>query len=217
MHRPRARRAWRDRHRQLTPLAAPDEGSGAPPVGVATEDQRTRTPAPLPLPRPHRRHPLRLALGFAFRLACALVIILDELVRPIYRPLIARIASLRVMQAFEHWVGGLAAWAVLALLAIPYAIVEPLKFVGLIWIANGAERRGTALFLFAHLVSFVLIERIFSAGRAKLMSIAWMAWAIDTANAVRLRIVTALRLDAIKQRIRRFAFRLRRRLRALLR
>ncbi|TSJ64053.1 hypothetical protein FO470_01775 [Starkeya sp. 3C] len=164
-----------------------------------------------------RRHPLRVALGFVFRALCAVVIILDELVRPIYRPLIARIAALRIMHSFERWVGGLHPLVILVLLAIPYAIVEPLKFVGLLWIANGAGRSGTVLFLAAHLVSFVLIERIFSAGRSKLMTIGWMAWVIDTANAVRRRITLALHLDEMKESLRRMAHRLRLRLRALLR
>ena len=173
------------------------------------------------VPRPssgaRRRHPLLVVPAFLFRLVCALVIILDELVRPIYRPLLARLAALRIMQAFERWVARLHPFAVLALLAIPYAIVEPLKFVGLIWIANGWEKRGTALFLFAYLVSFVVIERVFTAGRGKLMTIPWMAWVIVTASAVQRRIYETLHLDAVKRRIARQLRRLRAGLRAWLR
>lgn len=156
-----------------------------------------------------RRHPLLVLPAFLFRLACALVIILDELVRPIYRPLLARLAALRLMQAFERRVAALHPFAVLALLAIPYAFVEPLKFVGLIWIANGWEKRGTVLFLFAHLVSFVVIERIFTAGRGQLMTIPWMAWVIVTAGTVRQRLYDTLHIDALKQRLARDLRRLR--------
>ncbi|MCK0206721.1 hypothetical protein MWN33_01600 [Starkeya koreensis] len=172
-------------------------------------------PAP-PLPsRPPRRRLLLAVPAFLFRLVCALVIILDELVRPIYRPLLARLAALRLMQAFERRVARLHPFAVLALLVIPYALVEPLKFVGLVWIANGWEKRGTLLFLCAYLVSFVVIERIFTAGRSQLMTIGWMAWVIDTGVAVRRRIYDRLHLDAIKRRIARQVRRLRARLRAL--
>jgi len=160
-----------------------------------------------------RRNPFRAALRFAFRLLCALVILLDELVRPLYRPLIRRIAALRLMQLFEHWVGGLPAYAVLVLLVVPYAVVEPLKFVALVWIAGGSVRGGTVLFVVAHLVSFVLIERIFSAGRTKLMTIAWMAWLIETAASVRRSVVAWLGLDGFRKE----AARLWRRLRAALR
>ncbi|ADH91029.1 hypothetical protein Snov_3759 [Ancylobacter novellus DSM 506] len=180
-----------------------------------------RAPDPLPArsPGPRRRYPffrtLGTALGWIFRLVAALVIILDELVRPIYRPLLARLAALGIMQAFERWIGKLPALAVLILLLVPYAIVEPLKFLGLVWAADGWPKRGTALFLIAHLVSFVLIERVFTAGRPQLMTIRWMAWVIDTANAVRRRIVVALRLEAAKRWIRRAFRRLRAELRGL--
>jgi len=178
-----------------------------------SDSDRAPGPSPARPPEPRRRYPLLKALGTAlgwiFRLVAALVIILDELVRPIYRPLLARLAALGIMQAFERWIGKLPALAVLILLLVPYAVVEPLKFLGLVWAADGWPKRGTALFLFAHLVSFVLIERVFTAGRPQLMTIPWMAWVIDTANAVRRRIVVALRLDAAKRRIRRLVRRLR--------
>ncbi|MFD2032684.1 hypothetical protein ACFSKM_25050 [Ancylobacter dichloromethanicus] len=118
---------------------------------------RRLAPSPAAAPAPERprqtsaRHtfrqrPLRASLGFLFRLVCALLILLDELARPVYRPLVARIAALRVVHAFERWVAARSVWTILALLVIPYATVEPLKFVGLIWIAGGWEkaRRGAA-------------------------------------------------------------------------
>lgn len=181
-------------------------------TGMSDSD-RAPDPFPAPPPGPRRRYPLLRALGttlgWIFRLVAALVIILDELVRPIYRPLIARLAALGIMQTFERWVGKLPALAVLILLLVPYAIVEPLKFLGLVWAADGWPKRGTALFLIAHLVSFVLIERVFTAGRPQLMTIPWMAWVIDTASAMRRRIVAALRLEAVKRWIRRAIRRLR--------
>lgn len=178
------------------------------------------SPVSSPTPRrraPFRQRPLRATLGFLFRLLCAVVILLDELVRPLYRPLIARIAALRIMHAFERWIAARSVWTILVLLAVPYVTIEPLKFVALIWIADGWAKGGTALLLFAYLVSFVLIERIFAAGRPKLMTLRWMAWIIDTANSVRARLVAALRLDLFRARLRRTATVLRRRLARLLR
>ena len=168
---------------------------------------------PGPIPALRRRNPffsaLATALGWIFRLVAAVIILLDELARPIYRPLLARLAALGIMQAFERWIAKLPVLAVLILLLVPYAIVEPLKFLGLVWAADGWPKRGTALFLLAHLVSFVLIERVFTAGRPQLMTIPWMAWVIDTASAVRRRIVVALRLEAMKRWVRRAISRLR--------
>ncbi|MDQ0512205.1 hypothetical protein [Ancylobacter amanitiformis] len=154
-------------------------------------------------PPPARRRSLPLAaLSLLFRLIATLVILLDELVRPIYRPLIRRLAALALMQAFERWIAARGPLAVLALLLVPYATVEPLKFVALLWIAKGAVRTGTTMFVLAHLVSFVLIERIFTAGKPKLMTIAWMASIITSASTIRDRIVAWLRLDTLKRRAR---------------
>lgn len=152
--------------------------------------------------RPRARNPLLAVLRMAFRLLCAVVIVLDELVRPLYRPLLERIAALKLMQAFERWVGSLPAYVVLVLIAVPYAIVEPVKFLALLHMANGHVRTGGFLFLLAYLVSFVLIERIFTAGKAKLMTVRWMAYVIETLASVHRSVVEWLRLAELKRRAR---------------
>ncbi|MBB3771709.1 hypothetical protein FHS55_002318 [Angulomicrobium tetraedrale] len=166
-------------------------------------------PEPTAPPPARRRSLLLAALSCVFRLVATLVILLDELVRPIYRPLIRRLAALALMQAFERWIAARGPLTVLALLLVPYATVEPLKFVALLWIAKGTVRSGTVLLILAHLVSFVLIERIFTAGKPKLMTIGWMAWIITSASAIRDRIVARLRLDTLKRRARALFRRLR--------
>lgn len=156
-----------------------------------------------PPPRPARtRNPLLRVLRLAFRLVVGVVILLDELVRPLYRPLLNWLAALKLVQRFEAWVGRLPAYAVLVLIVVPYGVVEPVKFLALIHIANGHVRTGTVLFLLAHLVSFVLIERIFSAGKAQLMTVRWMAYVIETAASVHRTVVEWLRLDELKRRAR---------------
>ncbi|WP_018388333.1 hypothetical protein [Ancylobacter sp. FA202] len=192
------------------PPPAPVDASIEAPIG------------PHPRPRTARRarfreRPVRWTLGFLFRLLCAPLILLDELVRPLYRPLIARLAALKIMHAFERWIAARSVWTILVLLAVPYATIEPLKFVALLWIAGGWPKAGTALFLIAYLLSFVIIERIYSAGRAKLMTLPWMAWVILTLATLRDRVVAALRLDRLKASLRRAARDLRRRLALLFR
>lgn len=152
-----------------------------------------------------RRHPLSgvlAVLRVVFRVLCAALILIDELVRPLYRPLLRRLAALELMKAFERWVGGFPPYVILVLIVVPYAIVEPLKFVALLWIADGHVRTGTVLFLLAYLVSFVLIERTFSAGRDKLMTLPWMAWIIVTIGSIRRMVVAWLRLDELKWKAR---------------
>lgn len=147
-------------------------------------------------------NPLITVLRVAFRILCAVVILLDELVRPLYRPLLERLAALKLMQAFERWVGSLPAYAVVVLIAVPYGVVEPLKFLALLQIGNGHVRTGTVLFLLAHLVSFVLIERIFTGGKAKLMTVRWMAYVIETAASVHRSVSEWLKLSELKRRAR---------------
>lgn len=159
-------------------------------------------PQPVPPPRRISRNPVAAALRAAFRLVCGVVILLDELVRPLYRPLIRRIAELRLVQAFEGWVARRSPYLVLVLIGVPYIVVEPLKFLALIGIANGHGKLGTLVFLLANLVSFVVIERIFSAGKAQLMTLRPMAWLITTAGAVRASLVSWLRLAELKARLR---------------
>ncbi|MCS0504639.1 hypothetical protein [Ancylobacter mangrovi] len=156
----------------------------------------TRSPVP---PARARRWPLRAGLLFLLRLLLAIIILADELFRPFYRPLIDRLAALRLMRAFERWVGARSPFTILVLLAIPYLTVEPFKFIALIWIADGAVRTGTLALVLAYLISFVVVERIFTAGRPKLMTIAWMAWLIETATAVQRQLFAWLRIDLIKQ------------------
>lgn len=160
-----------------------------------------------------RRVPLHWRVfGFLFRLLCTPLILLDELVRPLYRPLLARLAALRIMHAFERWIAARSVTTILVLLIVPYVTIEPLKIIALVWIADGWAKAGTVLFALAYLVSFVIIERIYSAGRAKLMTVAWMAWVIVTLTALRDRVVVALRLDRLKQALRRSLRGVRRRL-----
>lgn len=165
-------------------------------------DVRFPMPASLPPPRRPRRHPLLAPLRLAFRGVCALVILLDDLVRPLYAPLVRRIAALRLVRLFEAWVGGLSPYWVLVLIGVPYVVVEPLKFLALLQIADGRVKTGTFVFLLANLVSFVLIERIFSAGRARLMTLRPMAWLIETVASVRRSLSAYLRIDALRARVR---------------
>lgn len=133
-------------------------------------------PEPAMPPASQDRGPLkRLALGMV-RAVLAAFIILDEIARPLYRPLIRRLAELRVMHRLEETVAALPRPLVLLTLAIPFAIAEPLKLFGLLLFARGQFWAGLVVTAFAHLMSFVFVERIYSAGREKLLSYRWFAW-----------------------------------------
>jgi hypothetical protein len=115
--------------------------------------------------------PLQIIVGF--------IVIIDELARPLYGPLIRRFAELRVVETAEKLVARLPRFVILVLLAVPLAIAEPLKIYGLLLMGEGRLIRGLLILAFAYLASFLLIERIYEAGKPKLMTIGWFAWLIN--------------------------------------
>lgn len=101
--------------------------------------------------------------------------VLDGLARPLYRPLIRWVASWRLFARFEAWVAARHRLTILALLAVPLLVVEPMKVVALVWIGRGAVVSGTLALALAYLVGFVLVERVYRAGEAKLLTFGWLA------------------------------------------
>jgi hypothetical protein len=61
----------------------------------------------------------------------------------------------------------------LALLAVPLAIVEPLKFIALIVCGNGHWLTGMLALGLTYLLSLVSVERLFHMVRPKLMMMPW--------------------------------------------
>ncbi|MDQ0392218.1 hypothetical protein [Labrys monachus] len=116
----------------------------------------------------------RLAI-LPLQILVALLVVIDELARPLYRPLVGWFQSLRIVEIGERFVARLPRFVILALLAVPIAIAEPLKIYSLLLIGEGRPIRGILLLALAHLASFLLIERIYEAGKPKLMTIGWLA------------------------------------------
>jgi hypothetical protein len=136
--------------------------------------------------------PLDLVVGF--------VILLDELLRPLYRPLIAWFASLRLVARLEAAIGRLPPYGALVALAIPFAIVEPLKLLGLLLLARGAFTAGIVTTAIGHLAGFLLVERVYHAGRAQLLTIPWFARIMGWIDAIRQVVIGRIKESAAWQR-----------------
>jgi hypothetical protein len=67
----------------------------------------------------------------------------------------------------------------MVLLAIPVAVVEPLKFVSLFVAGKGHWLTGTGMIVAAYAVSLLILERLFRVVRPRLMTLGWFArlWA----------------------------------------
>jgi hypothetical protein len=124
---------------------------------------------------PPQRNPLTAVLLAFLRGVLTVLIVIDEIARPLYRPLIRWLSSLRVVARIEAAIAPLPRLAILILLAIPFAIAEPLKLLGLLLMGQGRIKIGLVVLGCAHLASFLIVERIYHAGRDKLLSYGWLA------------------------------------------
>jgi hypothetical protein len=125
---------------------------------------------------------------FVLLVAEAIVVfylILDAIFAPIFRPLLRWIIKLRYIVRLQEMVAALPPYGVLVALAVPFAFAEPAKVIALYLLAAGHLVAGVALTAIAHLVTLVIVERIYHAGREKLRTILWFARLMDWLTAIR--------------------------------
>lgn len=132
-----------------------------------------------------RRHPAWQFLLLPLRLAIALLVIISEIARPLYRPFASWFSSLSIVAHFSELVGSLPRAVILVLFVVPLAVAEPLKIYALFVIARGHVISGIVIIALAYLMSFLLVERLFHAGREKLLTYGWLKWIMDRVETVR--------------------------------
>ncbi len=101
--------------------------------------------------------------------------LIDEVVLAAIRPIVAWAAELRLFTRFAAWLDGLAPYPTLILFLVPFAVLEPFKIGALVLLAQGKLVIGGTMLATSHLLSIVLVERLFHATRDKLLTIAWFA------------------------------------------
>lgn len=106
----------------------------------------------------------------------AIYFLIDDVVLAAARPIVAWAAELRVMLRFAVFLRRLPPYPTLVLFLVPFAVLEPFKILGLWMMATGHFRPGLLTLAVAHVLSIVLVERLFQATRAKLLTIPWFAW-----------------------------------------
>jgi len=142
---------------------------------------------------------LKQILLLPFNVIVAILILLDEIARPVYRPLARWLASLRLVETIEAQIAGLNRYLILVLLAVPFAIAEPLKIYGVLMLGEGHFIRGIVILALAYLASFLLIERIYHAGRDKLLSIRWFGWIMAQIASIRAALTAWVKNTALWQ------------------
>lgn len=148
-----------------------------------------------------RLRTLGAGLGRAASVPFAVVLVayraLDALLGPLVRPALAYLGSLQLFARLGAAITALPPYALLALLVVPFVIIEPLKAAALYWMAIGHPVQGGVALLVCHALSLVTTERLFHIGKPKLLTIRWFAKAYGFVAALSDRARAWLRTTAV--------------------
>jgi hypothetical protein len=141
---------------------------------TAPDDRPTGASLPIWL------QPLRVIGRFVLTIVLILYTLLDELLFPLLRPLLTVLGQLRVFELFGAGIARLPPYLALVALAVPFVIIEPVKVFAIYWTGTGHWIQGSVLLVSAHVLSILVVDRIYHAGHAPLMRIGWfkrlMTW-----------------------------------------
>jgi hypothetical protein len=111
--------------------------------------------------------------------------LLDAIFATVAIPLSRWIAGHWAFARIHRWILALRPYPTLLLFTVPVIALEPLKPVGLYLIGTGHAKLGLSALAIAEIIKLVLIERLFSVSRDKLLSIPAFAWACGKYCAVK--------------------------------
>jgi hypothetical protein len=102
--------------------------------------------------------------------------LLDAIFATVAMPLSRLIATRWCLARIHRWIVSLRPYPTLALFVIPLMILEPAKPFAAYLIATGHLVMGVAVLAVCEIIKLVIIERLFSVSRDKLLSIPAFAW-----------------------------------------
>jgi hypothetical protein len=101
----------------------------------------------------------------------------DAIFSTIAHPLARWLEEHSVLLRLRRWIRSLRPYPALALFAVPLIILEPVKPVAAYLAATSHMRLGLMVLVVGEILKLVLVERLFSLNRDKLLSIPVFAWA----------------------------------------
>jgi hypothetical protein len=125
---------------------------------------------------PRRIHVNRIIKPFVVVLA-AVWFLADAIFATIAHPLARWLGEHWVLNRLRTWIRSLRPYPSLALFAVPLIILEPVKPVAAYLAATGNVRSGLIVLVVGEILKLVLVERLFTLNRHKLLSIPSFAWA----------------------------------------
>ena len=126
----------------------------------------------------------RIFKPFVF-LVAAIYFLVDAMFLAVARPVARWLAKLWIFDRLRAWIVSLQPYPTLALFMVPVLLLEPVKPVAAYLTTTGHIMTGLTVLLIGEILKLVLIERLFSISRDKLMSIAAFAWCYDRLSRAR--------------------------------
>ena len=107
----------------------------------------------------------------------AIYFLVDAVFMGVARPISNWVANHLVLRRLRAWIRSLPPYPSLALFSVPVIALEPVKPVAAYLAATGQMLGGALTLIIGELLKLVLVERLFSLTRDKLMKIPTFAWA----------------------------------------
>src|SRR5215467_1596092 len=112
----------------------------------------------------------RIAQGATYALAI-IYFLVDAIFAGLTRPISRWLARHFEMRRLRAWIRSLPPYPSLALFSVPVILLEPIKPIAAYLAATGQFLSGAVTFIIGELLKLVLVERLFSLTREKLMKI----------------------------------------------
>lgn len=112
----------------------------------------------------------------AYTLA-AIYLLTDSIFTGLAKPIADWVASHLALRRLRAWIRSLPPYPSLALFSVPLVLLEPVKPVAAYLAATGQVLSAALVFVTGELLKLVLVERLFSLTRTKLMKISTFVWA----------------------------------------
>jgi uncharacterized membrane protein len=103
--------------------------------------------------------------------AAGLYLLVDAIFMTLAKPIADWIAEHVALRRLRDWIKSLPPYPSLALFSVPVIVLEPIKPIAAYLAATGQFLSGAVTFIIGELLKLVLVERLFSLTREKLMRI----------------------------------------------
>jgi hypothetical protein len=143
-------------------------------------------------------HVNRILKPMIFLLA-AIYFVVDAIFMTVARPLSNWVADHWVFERLRAWIVSLRPYPTLLLFAVPLVALEPVKPVAAYLVGTGHVATGIFVLVVGEILKLVMVERLFSVSRDKLMSIPAFAWTYWKFRAAKDWIVSAEAWQAVRR------------------